>query len=121
MRAVVQRVAWAKVEVDGANVRVKRLVSAFECGAVLNPDHLSSQIEGTQSSLQDVLAAEARIYDDTRPSDVDDDAAALFVAVDRLPPRRARCADRAIPGIAYACAYVYAYDSTVSARRSRSG
>ncbi len=31
---------------------------------------LSSQIEGTQSSLQDVLAAEARILDRQRPSDV---------------------------------------------------
>ena len=31
---------------------------------------LSSQIEGTQSSLQDVLAAEARIFNADRPSDV---------------------------------------------------
>ncbi|MDE2343103.1 MAG: Fic family protein [Betaproteobacteria bacterium] len=31
---------------------------------------LSSQIEGTQSSLQDVLAAEAQLFDETRPSDV---------------------------------------------------
>ena len=31
---------------------------------------LSSQIEGTQSSLQDVLAAEARLFDRERPSDV---------------------------------------------------
>jgi isoquinoline 1-oxidoreductase len=27
-------------------VRVVRLVTAFECGAILNPDHLKSQIEG---------------------------------------------------------------------------
>jgi len=33
---------------------------------------LSSQIEGTQSSLQDLLAAEARILSATRPSDVDE-------------------------------------------------
>lgn len=33
---------------------------------------LSSQIEGTQSSLQDLLAAEAHIFDDTRPRDVDE-------------------------------------------------
>lgn len=33
---------------------------------------LSSQIEGTQSSLQDVLAAEARILDPDRPQDVDE-------------------------------------------------
>ena len=31
---------------------------------------LSSQIEGTQSSLQDVLAAEARVFSAERPSDV---------------------------------------------------
>ncbi len=33
---------------------------------------LSSQIEGTQSSLQDVLAAEARILSPNRPQDVDE-------------------------------------------------
>jgi isoquinoline 1-oxidoreductase len=27
-------------------VRVVRLVTAFECGAVLNPDHLRNQVEG---------------------------------------------------------------------------
>ncbi|MCK5521214.1 MAG: Fic family protein, partial [Candidatus Marinimicrobia bacterium] len=33
---------------------------------------LSSQIEGTQSSLQDVLAAEAKIYNPERPSDTEE-------------------------------------------------
>lgn len=33
---------------------------------------LSSQIEGTQSSLQDLLAAEARIFDERTPRDVDE-------------------------------------------------
>lgn len=33
---------------------------------------LSSQIEGTQSSLQDVLAAEAHVLSATRPNDVDE-------------------------------------------------
>ena len=33
---------------------------------------LSSQIEGTQSSLQDLLAAEARVFTPDLPSDVDD-------------------------------------------------
>jgi Fic family protein len=33
---------------------------------------LSSQIEGTQSSLQDLLAAEANLFDETRPRDVDE-------------------------------------------------
>ncbi len=33
---------------------------------------LSSQIEGTQSSLQDLLAAEAQLFDQTLPRDVDE-------------------------------------------------
>ncbi len=38
----------AEVEVDAKSgkVRVVRLVTAFECGAVLNPDHLKNQVEG---------------------------------------------------------------------------
>jgi isoquinoline 1-oxidoreductase len=38
----------AEVAVDraGGAVRVVRLATAFECGAVLNPDHLKNQIEG---------------------------------------------------------------------------
>ena len=30
----------------GGEVKVKRLVTAFECGAIVNPDHLRNQIEG---------------------------------------------------------------------------
>jgi Fic family protein len=33
---------------------------------------LSSQIEGTQSSLQDLLSAEAQIFDERMPGDVDE-------------------------------------------------
>src|SRR6185369_6107074 len=38
----------AEVAVDRASgkIQVVRLVSAFECGAVLNPDHLKNQVEG---------------------------------------------------------------------------
>jgi isoquinoline 1-oxidoreductase len=38
----------AEVEADRASGRLKvlRLVSAFDCGAVLNPEHLKNQIEG---------------------------------------------------------------------------
>lgn len=38
----------AEVAVDGAtgSVKVVRAVSAFECGAVVNPDHLRNQVEG---------------------------------------------------------------------------
>jgi isoquinoline 1-oxidoreductase len=39
----------AEVAADPASDRVKviRLVTAFECGAILNPDHLKNQIEGS--------------------------------------------------------------------------
>jgi isoquinoline 1-oxidoreductase len=36
----------AEVEASGGSVRVVRLVTAFECGAVVNPDHLKNQVEG---------------------------------------------------------------------------
>jgi Fic family protein len=48
---------------------------------------LSSQIEGTQSSLQDVLAAEARVLSPDRPHDVDEVfnyVAAMNYGLDRL-------------------------------------
>lgn len=43
---------FAEVEVDrkSGGVRVVRVVSAFECGAIVNPDNLRSQVEG--SNLQ---------------------------------------------------------------------
>jgi isoquinoline 1-oxidoreductase len=38
----------AQVSVDRSSgrVQVQRAVSAFECGAVINPDHLKNQVEG---------------------------------------------------------------------------
>src|SRR6185295_17766974 len=33
-------------EKNNANIRIVRVVEAFECGAVVNPLHLSNQIEG---------------------------------------------------------------------------
>jgi isoquinoline 1-oxidoreductase len=36
----------AEVAVDKGRVRVVRLVTAFECGTILNPEHLKNQIEG---------------------------------------------------------------------------
>ncbi|HET6573535.1 MAG TPA: molybdopterin cofactor-binding domain-containing protein [Fimbriiglobus sp.] len=36
----------AEVEVAKSQVRVVRVVTAFECGAVVNPDHLRNQVEG---------------------------------------------------------------------------
>jgi Fic family protein len=49
---------------------------------------LSSQIEGTQSSLQDLLAAEAQLFHDTLPRDVDEVlnyVAAMKHGLARLP------------------------------------
>jgi isoquinoline 1-oxidoreductase len=36
----------AEVAVEKDKVRVMRAVTAFECGAVVNPDHLTNQVEG---------------------------------------------------------------------------
>lgn len=38
----------AEVEVDARSGRIKvtRLVTAFECGAIVNPEHLKNQVEG---------------------------------------------------------------------------
>jgi nicotinate dehydrogenase subunit B len=36
----------AEIEIDKDSVRVVRAVTAFDCGAVLNPEHLKNQIEG---------------------------------------------------------------------------
>jgi isoquinoline 1-oxidoreductase len=38
--------AEAEVDRDKGTVRVVRVVTAFECGAVVNPDHLTNQAEG---------------------------------------------------------------------------
>ncbi|MCI0485064.1 MAG: molybdopterin-dependent oxidoreductase [Blastocatellia bacterium] len=38
--------ACAEISVDGEQVKIVRVVSAFECGAVVNPDHLKNQVEG---------------------------------------------------------------------------
>jgi isoquinoline 1-oxidoreductase len=37
----------AEVAIEKDDVRVVRAVTAFECGAILNPDHLKNQIEGS--------------------------------------------------------------------------
>src|SRR6202021_1872031 len=41
--------AFAEVNVDrkSGDVKVVRVVSAFECGAIVNPDNLRNQIEGS--------------------------------------------------------------------------
>lgn len=38
--------ACAEVEVDGSTVRIRRVVAAFDCGAVVNPQGIRNQIEG---------------------------------------------------------------------------
>ena len=45
-------------------MRVERIVTAFECGAILNPDHLTSQIEGcVMMALGGALFEEIRFKD----------------------------------------------------------
>ena len=38
--------ACAEVDVEGRDVRLKRIVVAFECGAIVNPEGLNNQVEG---------------------------------------------------------------------------
>jgi nicotinate dehydrogenase subunit B len=37
----------AEVQVDGDDVKVVRVVAAFECGAIINPNHLENQVQGS--------------------------------------------------------------------------
>ena len=40
-------ITYAEVAVEAGVTRIVRVVAAFECGAVVNPDHLKNQIEGS--------------------------------------------------------------------------
>jgi isoquinoline 1-oxidoreductase len=55
--------ACAEVEVNRKSglVRVVRVVTAFECGAILNPDHLKSQVEGCA-----VMALGGALFEEVR-------------------------------------------------------
>jgi nicotinate dehydrogenase subunit B len=44
--SVVATCAEVSVDKEKGEVRVLRTVTAFECGAILNPDHLKNQVEG---------------------------------------------------------------------------
>jgi isoquinoline 1-oxidoreductase len=37
----------AEVSIADGSVKINRVVTAFECGAILNPDHLRNQVEGS--------------------------------------------------------------------------
>jgi nicotinate dehydrogenase subunit B len=37
----------AEVAIANGDVKITRIVTAFECGAILNPNHLKNQIEGS--------------------------------------------------------------------------
>ena len=39
----------AQVAVENGQIRILRVVEAFECGAIVNPDHLRNQIQGAIS------------------------------------------------------------------------
>jgi isoquinoline 1-oxidoreductase len=57
----------AEVAIDRSNgkVRVLRLVTAFECGAIVNPDHLKNQVEGaTMMGLGGALFESIEFEDD---------------------------------------------------------
>jgi len=62
---------WALGRLDGS-IQTLPHPDLFVAMYVRKEAVLSSQIEGTQSSLQDVLAAEARVFSPDRPSDVED-------------------------------------------------
>jgi nicotinate dehydrogenase subunit B len=36
-----------EIEMEGKDVKLKRIVAAFECGAIVNPAHLNNQVEGS--------------------------------------------------------------------------
>ena len=36
----------SEIALEAGKLKVKRVVTAFECGAIVNPDHLKSQVEG---------------------------------------------------------------------------
>jgi len=39
--------ACAEVSLEGGRIKIVRVTEAFECGAVVNPDHLRNQVEGS--------------------------------------------------------------------------
>ena len=39
--------ACAEVSIEGGRIKIIRVTEAFECGAVVNPDHLRNQVEGS--------------------------------------------------------------------------
>ncbi len=39
--------ACAEVSIESGNIRIVRVTEAFECGAIVNPDHLRNQVEGS--------------------------------------------------------------------------
>jgi len=54
----------AQVTVEGSRIRVRRVVQAFDCGAVVNPDHLKNQIQGAIS-----MALGGALFEQIRFSD----------------------------------------------------
>jgi Fic family protein len=69
LRSLLSRADYALGRLDGAVLTLPN-PDLFVFMYVRKEAVLSSQIEGTQSSLQNLLAAEARLYDPGAPSDV---------------------------------------------------
>ncbi|HTT60432.1 MAG TPA: molybdopterin cofactor-binding domain-containing protein [Bryobacteraceae bacterium] len=56
--------ACARVAVEDKRIRILRVVEAFDCGAVVNPDHLKNQIQGAISmAIGGALFEEIRFGD----------------------------------------------------------
>ncbi|RLF27226.1 MAG: Fic family protein [Thermoplasmata archaeon] len=69
LQGLLERASHALGQLDGAVLTLPN-PDLFVLMYVRKEAVLSSQIEGTQSSLQDVLSAEAKIYSPDRPKDV---------------------------------------------------
>ena len=54
----------AEATIDGGRPRIIRVVEAFECGAVVNPDHLRNQVEGAM-----VMAIGGALFEQIRFAD----------------------------------------------------
>ena len=71
LQSLLSEAALALGRLDGS-IQTLPNADSFVLMYVRKEAVLSSQIEGTQSSLQDLLAAEARVFAPRRPNDVDE-------------------------------------------------
>jgi CO/xanthine dehydrogenase Mo-binding subunit len=53
---------WATVQVDGSALPIVRVVTAFECGRIIDPDNLRNQVEGAT-----VMGLDWALFEELRP------------------------------------------------------